>query len=70
MCPLVLLDRQHRELEIKDGKVMESDCCSVWGTEVLENLVSILCVGVCVCVYVCERERVCVFVCMCVCVCV
>jgi len=60
MCPLVLLDRQHRELAIKNGKVMVCGCYSVRGTEELENFVSILCVCVCVCV----RARA---VCVCVC---
>jgi hypothetical protein len=44
MCPIVLLEKQHRALEIKDGKVRVSCCCSMQGTEELENLVTILCV--------------------------
>ena len=45
MCPLVLLERQRRALEIKYGKVTGSGCCSMQGTKELENLVSILCRG-------------------------
>jgi len=36
MCPLVLLERQQRALEIKDGKATGSGCCSMQGRKNLK----------------------------------